>query len=179
MPSKQAYALRGCGCDLRTHSGTKKSTPALFVRRTLRNARTRAVSPAHSPTRALVQPDVCTNTAMEAKDRIMRERQQRTSKFPRDVRVFTKVLCVCACVHRGVTRARGRECVQVRFPVYPRFSPLTCTLLRSVLAASVCWCLSPLTPPAPSPVPPSFDLPQAQKLRDSLRDGMHSLPELR
>jgi hypothetical protein len=40
--------------------------------------------------RTRVFSDVCTNTAMEAKDRIMRERQQRTRKFPRDVRVFTK-----------------------------------------------------------------------------------------
>jgi hypothetical protein len=37
--------------------------------------------------RPRVFSDVCTNTAMEAKDRIMRERQQRTRKFPRDVRV--------------------------------------------------------------------------------------------
>jgi hypothetical protein len=40
--------------------------------------------------RTRVFSDVCTNTAMEAKNRIMRERQQRTCEFPRDVRVFTK-----------------------------------------------------------------------------------------
>jgi len=44
----------------------------------------------------------CTNAALETSNRLRRERQIRVSKFPQDVRVFSKALAMRESLRLGM-----------------------------------------------------------------------------